>query len=239
MRDAGGETACDCELLRAAERLLRKLGLLYLVADLILAFAAAQGGFESREQGFGAQRALEQEDVAEGLAQLAQALAFDGDASAGDEQDQGEVGPRGLIADDGLQLGDRVPFEGLFSEDGGPGACVDLAGELGDGGDDVAGIAGTLDDGADQLRVAAGRCENKGAGLAGRAWSRRDQRTDSLVSWPMKVGCPVSTPSKLASAWPTLMVPFAKSNSRIVRSCLPLRFFTTERAWWTVPARSK
>jgi hypothetical protein len=56
-----------------------------------LAQASAEGNFESAEQGLGTNRALEQEDVAQRLAQLAQAFAFRSDAAADGEQDEGEI----------------------------------------------------------------------------------------------------------------------------------------------------
>ena len=58
------------------------------------------------------------------------------------------------------------------------------------------------------------------------------------VPFPSKVGVPVSTPWNFVSGSPTRMPPSSR-NSRIVRSCGPLRFLTTERACRTVPSASK
>src|SRR5579859_4628978 len=52
-------------------------------------------------------------------------------------------------------------------------------------------------------------------------------------------GTPVRMPSKLESIGPTLIRPWLKVNSRSVRSCGPLRFFTTEMACLTSPLDSK
>ena len=92
-------------------------------------------------------------------------FAFDGDSAAGDEQDQGEVGPVGLVAEEGVEEADGVAIEDLFGEDGGAGAPGDLFAELGDGGGDVTGLSGALDDGGDELRVSSGGREDEGAGL--------------------------------------------------------------------------
>ena len=96
MGDAGGEASGDSELFRAAESVLGASVLLHLIADLILALAAAQGHFEGAEKGFRADGALEQEDVAEGAAKLAEAFAFFGDLSSDGQEEEGKVGP-GLL----------------------------------------------------------------------------------------------------------------------------------------------
>ena len=50
-------------------------------------------------------------------------------------------------------------------------------------------------------------------------------------------GTPVSTPRNSRSGSPTRMPPRSSLNSRMVRSCAPPRFFTTEIAWRTSPLR--
>jgi hypothetical protein len=179
MSDGGGEAAGHSEFFGTAECLLSELGLLNLIANLVLALAPAEGSGESAEEGFGADGALEQDDVAEGLAELPEALAFGGDAPASDEQDEGEVGPGRLLGKDRLELAGGVALAGLFRDDGGGGSDADLIAEVGDGIDDLAGISGALDDAADELSIAAGGREDDGAGLAGRAFGARGQRAFS------------------------------------------------------------
>src|SRR5688572_16143044 len=52
---------------------------------------------------------------------------------------------------------------------------------------------------------------------------------------PSYTGTPVSTPRNLRSGSPTLIAPSFMLNSRIVRSCRPPRFLTTEMACRTAP----
>jgi len=62
-----------------------------------------------------------------------------------------------------------VAFACLFSDDRRTGARANLVTKLGDGVDDVAGFSGALDDTGDQLGIAAGGCEDDGAGFSNRA----------------------------------------------------------------------
>ena len=49
----------------------------------------------------------------------------------------------------------------------------------------------------------------------------------------------MSTAVKSSSGSPTLMPPGFRVSSRMVRSCCPVRFLTTERAWRMAPRASK
>jgi hypothetical protein len=55
----------------------------------------------------------------------------------------------------------------------------------------------------------------------------------------VKLGTPVSTPWNSRSGAPTCSPPRCTRTSRMVRSWSPVRFFTTETAWRTLPLTSK
>src|SRR4029079_11976421 len=59
-----------------------------------------------------------------------------------------------------------------------------------------------------------------------------------VPSSPRLIGTPRSTPWKFVSGWPTCRPPSIQ-NSRIVVSCLPVRFLTMEIARLTEPRSSK
>src|SRR5262245_4380311 len=61
----------------------------------------------------------------------------------------------------------------------------------------------------------------------------------SVSSFPSCVGTPVSTPLNSFRGLPISIRPFLRLNSRIVRSCCPLRFLTTEIACRMSPRDSK
>ncbi len=139
MGDAGGEASGDGEFFGAAESVLGAGILVHLIADLVLALAAAEGHLEGAEERFGANGALEQEDVAEGAAEFAEALAFFGDLATDGQQDQREIGPRLLLLDELAEFGDGAAAEGFLRNDGGAGAEANFDAELIDGGGGVAG----------------------------------------------------------------------------------------------------
>jgi hypothetical protein len=108
MRDAGGQPSGNGELFRAAKGFLGFRVLEHLIANLILALAAAQSDFQRAEQGFWAYGAFKEEEIAQGLAQLTEALAFNGHPSADGKENQGEVGPGWLLIQGIYYLGDGV-----------------------------------------------------------------------------------------------------------------------------------
>src|SRR5712672_3439925 len=52
-------------------------------------------------------------------------------------------------------------------------------------------------------------------------------------------GIPLKTPAKSVIGSPTSILPFSNRSSRIVRSCIPVRFLITESAVETAPRCSK
>jgi hypothetical protein len=151
--DAGGEASGDGEFLGAAESVLGAGVLLHLIADLVLALAAAEGHLQGAEEGFGANGALEQEDVAEGAAEFAKALTFGGDLAADGEKDEREIGPGLLLLDELAEFGDGAAAEGFLRNDGGAGAEADFNAELIDGGGGVAGNRTPFEQARDKMAV--------------------------------------------------------------------------------------
>src|SRR5690606_34007679 len=88
------------------------------------------------------------------------------------------------------------------------------------------------------------------AGRDFRVFSRRDEQQNPRAAGVRRghvcgaggeagIGTPVNTPCKSAKGSLTVMPLLLNWSSRMVSSCRPLRFFTTEIAFFTRPAVSK
>ena len=102
----------------------------HLIANLVLALAAAEGDFEGAEQGFRADGTFEEKDVAERLTPFAESFALGGDAAADSEKDEGKVGPGRLLLDNSTQLCDGAAGKRFFREDDGASAALNSVSRL-------------------------------------------------------------------------------------------------------------
>src|SRR6185369_18091276 len=154
--------------------------------------------------------------------------------------EDGEVGPRRLARDPRGEALRRVRREHLLGEQHGAGALLQRRAERRDVARHLAGEPARAEGRRRELGVAPGGGEDQeplrprpGVGHASLAPS----------CWPPTAasytGAPVRTPRKEVRGLPTC-TPFASTkSSRMVVSCAPVRFFTTESAFRTPPSASK
>jgi hypothetical protein len=208
-----------------------------VVAQLVLALAPAQGAAQRGHQRRDPHRPFEQGDVAQGADGVAQRDRVG--AAAGHDQHR-QVRPARLLLQRAHQHRVRAVLGQRFlRHHHRAGAAADLAVQIGSIRAQVAGDAVAPQQLAGEVGVAR----------------RRQQQQDPLPrvlraapahcpalspAGPSRsCGTPVRIPRKSESGSPMLMPSRPMRSSRMVRSCAPVRFFSTEIAWRTAPRDSK
>ena len=145
----------------------------------------------------------------------------------------GNFGPRRLLCERGREARERRIVQRFFSQHDSAGAALQLVSQPRHRRADLAGDGRARQQVARQGRIAADRREDQYAQIVSVQVMHHSLSNGSAV--PTYVGTPVSTPWNLDNAAPARTATGPIISSRIVDSCMPVRFFTTEMALRTAP----